>query len=82
MKKYLPILSGGLVLSLLLAACSSTPVPTVPTPVSVADQPSAADPLSTPLALSSVPLTDRAWISAVNGWGPAEVNRSNGEAAA
>ena len=88
MKKYLPLLSGGLVLSLLLAACGSTPVPTVPDPISaadqasVADQPSAVDPLLTTLALSSVPLTDRAWISAVNGLGPAELNLSNGGAAA
>ncbi|WP_189011719.1 NPCBM/NEW2 domain-containing protein, partial [Deinococcus malanensis] len=80
--------AAALSLSLTLAACGSTPAPTeTPTATPTASSEQAWVSGETGLASQSIAagtnnLTRVPWTSATNGWGPIEIDRSNGEQAA
>jgi hypothetical protein len=66
----------------LLTACSSTP-PALPNPYAGGAQyPWQDTPLTTAAPLTTGFVSDQQWASASNGWGPIELNKSNGEQAA
>ncbi|MFD1734150.1 NPCBM/NEW2 domain-containing protein [Deinococcus malanensis] len=85
-------LTATLSLSLIISACGTTPTPTASTPAAASEPNSETGWVSSVTSLSSQSiqsiaggtnnLTRVPWTSATNGWGPIEIDRSNGEQAA